>query len=189
MKTVTSQSRRRRRRRRRRNRKRRLNTHIEWARSCYERCVISAERLLALIVYGVNLAGHSEFRQIVQGLVHGALLRVQTGQLATIDRIVEIVVRAPGPMHFAGTSSFGHDESVRVTIVALAIVHDTQTMAQFVRNHEGRLQVGGFVYRTAIVALTHSADPSETQDAGVIFARRCFVQIEPDRKKSCDNFS
>lgn len=81
-------------------------------------------------------------------------------------------------MNLARASSLRHDESVWVAIIALAIVHYAQTMTNFVGYHEGRFQIRGLVYGTAIVTLAHAAHPGQAQDASVVFAGQRLVQIK-----------
>lgn len=83
-------------------------------------------------------------------------------QLFARNRLIEVLVRALGPVDFARASALGHYEAVRIASVSLSVVHYAQTMAELVRNHKGRLEVGRLIDCARIVTLAHSADPSES---------------------------
>lgn len=124
------------------------------------------------------MAWQAQLAQVVQRIDGCALLVVETAELLVVDGLVEVAVGASRPMHLSCSSPFGHDESIRIASVALSVVHDSQAVSDFVRDHKGRLEVGRLVDGAAVVALAHSAYPSQSEHSGMVAARSCLVQIQ-----------
>lgn len=158
----------------------RSTTYVEWSLSGDKGSIVGAISQLALAVNGIYLAGEGQFGQIEEGIDVATLLTIQTGELIAANLLDQIVVGTARPMDLSGSRSFRHDKSVRIAAVLLSVVHYSQTVSDFVSNHEARFKTRGFIDGAAVVTFAHSAHPSQAQHAGVIFGWSVFVQVEPD---------